>query len=1025
MRDMKWFTGAKSRELRKLQNEAKEERKAIRADITTEVEQERVYTTLDYLKQKGGPKLSREEFKAAHPDAPLPRGITAVKGLPADSIVSDPAMSMWTSGAEMMEALSDYENKRDRIERLTEQRMLAENGEMVDPQAIAESIDEALHNDAHIKFLHTEMNTLARLTGKPSVTAREAKLSAQRAISRMRKGQLSPSKFLQLAARESRLADKAWKRGDREAAATHKKGEVLYNHYYRAARDAQKKVAIQNRYVKKFSRPGVRKNIGREQLDQIDQIFEKVGLRNAGAADRATFADWYKKELDEGESLVMEPGYMETLKTSYPNMTIEEANGFIDTIKNIEHIGREKQKIIVGTEKQNLSENAGKVWETATGSNKQIYDPENRQSKMFEEKRRWFSSAFASLIRPEYLAEQMDGFKEGGLFWNMMFRPIADAENRVNVMREEAYRVLEPILASNTFKHLKTKIFINDKAGYYTKDQVVSMALNLGNDGNLTALVEGMENQQVTETDIRRILNENLTKEDWNNVQAIWDYIDTYWAEIDALQFRLTGVHPEKVDPIPVETPFGTLKGGYYPIVHDSEHSYRTFARDQKLGVDQILGGNILRPYTKHGHTMSRVGSAGMPIKLSTAIVGQHIANVTQDLAYREAVISVDKVIQNAEIRDAIERIAGKEVYRTLRPWLSNVAAGQRMITDPGEILAKGFRKNATLVSMGAKLSTAFVQPLGYTQTVELLGEKWALNGITEFYGNPLKAQKLMKQIQEESPMMKARPGAFDRDINQAISHLKGDKGALEWLQEHAYKHIAYMDMLVAYPSYIGGKNKALAEGKSLKDAIALGERAVRLSQSSGNAKDLPPVAYGSEYKNLFTMFYTYFSSFHNLARRRAKISGNKPMSMHKVAENTMAFMYLAAMPAVLSEILVGRGPDDDEEWATWAAKNMVTYPALGMIGIRDVVQAATSGYKYTPTPVAQAAETIFKAATQPGKLLELDKTALKTFTMANGYIFGLPSRQLWILMNNTNDLIEGEDLSFPELIMLREHYDR
>jgi hypothetical protein len=421
---------------------------------------------------------------------------------------------------------------------------------------------------------------------------------------------------------------------------------------------------------------------------------------------------------------------------------------------------------------------------------------------------------------------------------------------------------------------------------------------------------------------------------------------------------------------------------------------------------------------------MERVGSAGMPIKLSTSVVGQHIANVTQDLAFREAVISVDKVINHPDIRDAIERVAGKEVYRTLRPWLSNVAAGHRMIVDPGEILAKAVRKNATLVSMALKMSTAFVQPLGYTQTVELLGEKWALNGITEFYGNPIKAKELMEQIKEESPMMKARPGAFDRDINQAISHLKGDKGVLDWLQKNGYKHIAYMDMLVAYPSYIAGKNKFLAENPdgSIEDAIAMGERAVRLSQSSGNAKDLPPVAYGSEYKNLFTMFYTYFSSFHNLARRRAKISGNKPVSFEKITENTMAFIYLAAMPAVLSEILVGRGPDDDEEWAIWAAKNMATYPALGLIGVRDAVQAFTSGYTYTPTPAIQAAQTVFGVVdtTIKGELPDLDDV-----TMSAGYWFGLPSRQLIISATNTVALIEGEDLSFPELIHLRKYSER
>jgi len=144
-----------------------------------------------------------------------------------------------------------------------------------------------------------------------------------------------------------------------------------------------------------------------------------------------------------------------------------------------------------------------------------------------------------------------------------------------------------------------------------------------------------------------------------------------------------------------------------------------------------------------------------------------------------------------------------------------------------------------------------------------------------------------------------------------------------------------------------------------------------------------------------------------------------------KVARNTMSFLYLVALPAVLSELIVGRGPDeeDDEEWETWLAKEVLAYPLMSVVGIRDVTNAVVRGYGYEITPIAQGIEAMVKGSEGLANVVmgEAEEKDFKNMTMATGYMFGLPSRQLWTLIDNTKALVEGDELSTPELLMLRE----
>jgi hypothetical protein len=90
---------------------------------------------------------------------------------------------------------------------------------------------------------------------------------------------------------------------------------------------------------------------------------------------------------------------------------------------------------------------------------------------------------------------------------------------------------------------------------------------------------------------------------------------------------------------------------------------------------------------------------------------------------------------------------------------------------------------------------------------------------------------------------------------------------------------------------------------------------------------------------------------------------------------------------------------------------------------VRDVANAGVRGFGYEITPIGRGVEDMLKA---PQAALNIamgdgEEKDFKKLTMASGYIFGLPARQLWTLADNGMALAEGDDLTLTEALMIKE----
>jgi len=199
--------------------------------------------------------------------------------------------------------------------------------------------------------------------------------------------------------------------------------------------------------------------------------------------------------------------------------------------------------------------------------------------------------------------------------------------------------------------------------------------------------------------------------------------------------------------------------------------------------------------------------------------------------------------------------------------------------------------------------------------------------------------------------------------------------------------------------------------------AVEYADHVVRITQATGNVQDLSSIQRGTELQRLFTMFYTFFNMMYSLTARRVDIlARDRSPSSILAAANTALMVWF--VPSVLSEMLAGRGPDEDEEPIGWAAAQMAVYPFLGVVGVRDFASAVESGFGYQISPAQSAPVSLWRWIQQVQRALDDEKEVdarrlVRSSVQAAGYATSLPLQQPLITVGNLWDYWTGEDPEF------------
>lgn len=1026
----------------------KEKYAEMQAQVLAEANQRPVYVALSVLQDgvmpDGAPlpdglvagKLSKQAVAAVFGRdfvRKLPRGTTTASGGMTPGHAA--ALFGYQSAEDLLTDLANARSKKELVDAEAHLRMTREYGDPLIDGTLHEKARTAVLNAEREQVIEAEMaaidkkrrevtqGALAGLMPPPESVRKLAKAQ----IARQRVREISPQGHFLAAQRANKAATEAlWKR-DYLAAGLAKQKEFLNLALYREATAAREEVERIVQHLRELRTKPRQEKIGKAGSDYLEQInaimerYEFSPVPHITLAKRQALREWIAEKEHEGETLgeefvVPEEILFEARKMNYKELPFEELEGIRDTIQQIEHFARAKNRLLAEQaimEKEEvrtllinqlLANTPARLPQALTESSMTRGEKVSRLAERYN----------ASLLKTEQLVEELDGGPTGpwhDYFWN----PSADAQAaEADYTERITGKIAEAVvnIPASIRRRMLDLVTVPGLPRPMSRKEIIGAALNVGNRSNRTKLLKGMN---WSERNLDEMLA-HLTKEEWDFVQKVWDTLESMWPDIATLQKKLTGIAPEKVKIEPVQTKFGTYAGGYYPVMYAAALSAQgSLQLSSTFG--KLLDDNYVKATLPSGYRKGRIEEFAAPFDLDVDRLPSHIAGVVKDLTHRAWLIDANWIVSDKRIRAALKERLGEALTLRMADWVGQVAndraGGSSKSLAVWMQMIESFRMNTVIVAMGFKFSTLASQLAGVAPAIEVLGgktgggAKWFAVGVSEALRRPQSTYDFMVA---KSGEMRHRITSRDRDLRDKLRALQGRKDLLAQLQEVSLMGIGYMELMISMPTWIAGYRRALAEEKTDEQAIRAGDRAVRLSQGAAGAKDLAAVAGRSDtMMRLLTMFYTPFSALYN----RLRAIGHDVEGIGDLPRAAVRLWLTVTVAATLGEILAGHGPDKDEPWWRWWMRVQAIYPFLAVPLLRDAISTLSSGYGYQFSPIAQALETgtrltrsAYKAAAGEKEWEELAAQAIKAFS----YFVGLPTSQLIITGKFLQDLNNGSE---------------
>lgn len=994
-----------------------------------------------YLYADDTGKNVRKNVNIVHPD-------TAAQALGFDS------------AEQMFDQILNAKPMDEFVEQQVEARFEQESGVLLTNEEIEQTANEVVNGEKNSEIMQMELEFLAsdkfasgvglaeKIARKvPSIAV--IKERARDVISQRKFRDIKPREFLSNVSKANKEAFRALKNKDFAAAfdarARALYNQELYNEAVRVREYTEKKL----RYVRKFKKDSKRRQIGKydpEALEQIDDILSRYRLDKTLSmikVDKAkTLVEYMAKLANLGypQSALDQKVLDDARKIDYRDMTIEEFRGLIGTMEYIDNAAIQANKLLTEKSKLTLEQTVegitASIYANFTGGKANKAGVETLKSKLFG----FVKKYGAEHVKVDMLIELLDGGEYNGALGKAVWNKIASARNikyKIQQRLSDGLRtgIFEKIYTPKELANLSRSVYVasannGTHKGTFTIADIMTLALNMGTEeGQQRVANFGFSDSTMAE------IFSHLTSKDLDAIQSIWVYLDKMWPEIAQHEQDVNGIKPEKVKAKRVTINGREMSGGYYPLRYDSDTNERQKQLDDKTTVQEAFGQSYTHAMTKQGHLNARLEQVDKTIRLGFEVLGAHLDDVAHDLAFRKPVMDVARIIDNKTFQAAVVDAVGNDLYRQFKSWLVDVANDNTGSVSNNARLIDKFARTAkdaaAVVNMGFKLTTMIVQPLGYLQSVDTIGKKWAMRGLRDSYSNPLKILKTYKEIAALSPMMANRISNYNRDVNEFMRRTKiigatpGKIGSINHkyrqLSETYFYGIAALDMAVAIPTWKGAYEQAMAGEATnvtkgdMDQAIAYADAMVERSQGSGDVKNLAAIQRGSPAQKLFTMYYSYFS----INLQRMIKAGFNVIKTGDIPQFISSMMLLWFAPVALESLILGRHPGedaDDEDWYRFYGK-VATYPIQGIVGLREI-GSLIDGYGAGSSTTSDYLYSIGAGIGSAAKLgagvfsddIEIKRSDYKNIVMGSAYAFRLPGRQMWLTGEYMVDWINGEN---------------
>jgi hypothetical protein len=677
------------------------------------------------------------------------------------------------------------------------------------------------------------------------------------------------------------------------------------------------------------------------------------------------------------------------------------------------------------------------------------------------------SEFYSQLLQPIVMLRTL-----GKAFVKYIYNPMFDGWEAKTRMSMEAAETLNTLFAK--YWNKKERRAIRKKeldaelpdGTKLTKEMVLALALNWGNDGNRLRVINGWTKEgqyYANEATIEDIFRKYMTEKDWTFIQEAWDFINTFGDKVNEVMERSTGAPMKRVEPrsFVIKTADGEfveVRGGYYPIAYDPEKS--TTVSDQDLMTASKAMGGASTFGTGMGSTKARseTGLQESPLLLSIDVLFRHVNQQIHIAAMRLACRDAYKILTDKSVKAMVEQSLGMNAYKQLKRWVEANWNEPRMDGTIVDRWIERLRRNTVAAIMGYRMSTAL---LNLANPVYMSREMGAMNALSSFVNFYKDRKKNRAWCLEQSPFLRNRANNIDRDLNNTAKNSFAPSNPLEdVIQRTANRAIEETDMLCSLPAYYGTYQRTLnaklekgaTQEEAEKEAHRAAEDVVRRIFGSSDTLDQSAMQRSkSALTKVFTPFYTFAATQANAvfdrymkARYqgstrtmtddgRIEVEKKNIFSRYGAMVNAAVLTYILGTLAeqLLRECINKATGDDDKDKLTpeqfarrWAAQSLSGFtsgvPVLNIFGERVGMKITGESYPTRTFGIASAAidrgTEAFNAVTKfaEGKKDWIDTG--RTIAKGAGAYYGFPDTLTDAVFNAARAL--DIDASFQEWFM-------
>lgn len=650
----------------------------------------------------------------------------------------------------------------------------------------------------------------------------------------------------------------------------------------------------------------------------------------------------------------------------FMDLTMNKYRDIITAIKVVYHIGRREQVgNTLGTSFDfAAAEMQNEVMDRWKGRAATPFDKEISSTRLTRTGEK-FHKLVRDITLPEIQIERL-----GKAAYKYIYLPIDRATAKRRQMKQDAnkrFREIFDLYSRKEWTRMRSKKefeYGTDPSGakrLYTKEQVLSMALNMGTQSNMARLIETVGGNEV---EMLNFLDSVMDKRDWEFVTKIWEHIGEYWGERNKIQDHLYGTPMGKVPGLKFTLKSGqVIHGQYYPIKYD----HKTSSRSNEYSANDIASMDLqgISAFSLGmGSTKAREnGSGGQKLRLDLDVYVSHISEAIQHVAMREATVDVFKLLSRKEVVSSLERTIGTEATNELRQWVSDNWHSSIIEMNEWEKGVNRLRHKFVFATMGYRLSTAILNVLNIFGMMERMGTYNALKATSDFYfgGGANKFRNIKEQYQfiiSKSTFMRERSATMDRDMTMGdriqveqnewewSSKVRHGKYGIDTINSGAFKIIAITDEMFSLPewlaTYKGAIAKMQAENKLTneemdREAIRLADKAVRETFGSGEMKD--QTSFMRKGGNLAGL--TTFFSYTNLVTNQFIRAGYALYDYHTTKPLLRATFFWWILNSFF-ETCLRELWDDSDDPDKWKRKLLYTFASGGPLGgipiLRDIL---------------------------------------------------------------------------------------